>query len=78
MTFTTFKAFGEWCVDNEHIDVMEKDLETNTNPHVTIHNINETSGQYIAEVLISAYDSGFIFGYFSVEENNGVLDIYEG
>ena len=74
MTFQTFEHFEEWCIDNEKVTVEPSKPQENA---LILRDLQETTAIYAVEVLVSAFDSGFIFGGFFAEEKNGCLVIYD-
>lgn len=55
--FQTFSEFVNWCEDVPEITVEETDSDT-----IAISNLRDTDGMIVCEMMVYAYDSGFIFG----------------
>lgn len=77
MTFTTFQSYKEWCINvtkNEALSV--RTLEDKPNS-IMLEDMQISDPILLMEIVLSAYDSGFILGGFFANESNGSLIIYE-
>lgn len=77
MTFKNLKAFEEWLHNHEEIDILEISPPEDENRYVTIHNLRDTDPIHLAEVFVSAYDTGLHFGAFFADRYNGSITFYE-
>lgn len=73
MTFQTFHEFAEWCIDIEQVNVLEYD---ENNSVIIIGDLWDTPGMIVCEVLVSAYDSRFVFGPMDSDLDNGSIVLH--
>lgn len=73
MTFTEFESFKEWLLEDvDEIDVQEINLPGEPQ-YVTIESIRDSPSLNVAEVIITAHDSGFHIGTFFADRYDGEL-----
>lgn len=75
MTFTDFRTFVEFLFETEGVYVQE--MEGRNPDWVTIESIEDMDPLLIAEVIITAHDSGFYIGTFDATRYGGELTFYE-
>lgn len=77
MTFQNFESYKEWCINvatDQELTVKTLDQEPNS---IMLENMQNSDPILLMEIVLSAYDSGFILGGFFANEDNGSMLIYE-
>lgn len=74
MTFKNIREFTEFLIETEGVTVQETNPEGS---YVTIEDISNSDPLVIAEVIITAHDSGFTIGSFFADRYDGEVTFYQ-
>lgn len=73
MTFTNFESFVKFLYKSEEITLQETHAPGDRDKFATVEDLENTDPLHVAEMLISAQDSGFHVGSFFEDEYGGTI-----